>query len=88
MTPDAVLEHVGALGGSPGHVYVVGCEPADTSEGIGLTDAVAAAIPQGVAAVQELVAAALRGVRHEGEHRHGEQDIDQPSVIGIRDAEV
>jgi hydrogenase maturation protease len=88
MTPDAVLAHVATLGGSPGRVYVVGCEPADTSEGIGLTEAVTTAVPLGVAAVQELVTAALQASVTRGEHRHGEQGIDRPLVIGLRDAEV
>lgn len=60
MTPDAVLEHVAALGGSPGQVYVVGCEPADTGERIGLSDPVAAAVPHAVAAVHELLTTKTR----------------------------
>jgi hydrogenase maturation protease len=56
MAPDAVLEHVAVLGGSPGQVYVVGCQPADTDERVGLTASVLAAVPNAVVAVVELVA--------------------------------
>lgn len=55
MAPDAVLEHVATLGGSPGQVYVVGCQPATTDEGIGLSASVEAAIPTAVDTVLDLV---------------------------------
>ena len=37
MAPVAVLASLGQLGGSLPPTYVVGCEPADVGEGIGLT---------------------------------------------------
>lgn len=55
MTPDAVLAHLHTLGGDPGHVFVVGCVPADCDERIGLSPSVAAAVENGVTAVIELV---------------------------------
>jgi hydrogenase maturation protease len=55
MTPDAVLELFGTLGGDPGQVFVVGCEPADASERIGLSPAVTAAIDTAVTAVVDLI---------------------------------
>jgi hydrogenase maturation protease len=55
MTPDAVLDLVATLGGDPGHVFVVGCEPADAGERMGLSPAVAAALDTGVAAVIDLI---------------------------------
>ena len=59
MTPDAVLDLLGALGGDAGQVYVVGCEPASTDEEMGLSPAVSGAIDTAIAAVMELVEAAL-----------------------------
>jgi hydrogenase maturation protease len=44
MAPVAVLASLGQLGGSLPPTYVVGCRPADVSEGIGLTPAVARAV--------------------------------------------
>jgi hydrogenase maturation protease len=61
MAPDAVLEHVATLGGSPGQVYVVGCQPATTDEGIGLSASVEAAIPTAVDTVLDLVATHFPG---------------------------
>jgi hydrogenase maturation protease len=55
MTPDAVLDLLGTLGGHPGRLFVVGCEPADTGERIGLSPAVTAAIDTAVTAVVDLV---------------------------------
>jgi hydrogenase maturation protease len=60
MTPDAVLDLVGTLGGELGQVYVIGCEPADCDERIGLTTLVAAAVDLGVQAVVDLVDELLR----------------------------
>ncbi len=59
MTPDAVLDLVGTLGGDPGQVFVVGCEPADATSAIGLSPVVAAAIETAVTAVLELVGRSL-----------------------------
>jgi hydrogenase maturation protease len=56
MDPGAVLGRLRSLGGELPLTYVVGCVPADLSEGMGLTDAVAAAVPQAMAAVVDLVA--------------------------------
>ncbi|WP_329171441.1 hydrogenase maturation protease [Streptomyces sp. NBC_01477] len=60
MTPDAVLALMGTLcagtgGTPPGRVLVVGCEPAGVEEGIGLSPAVAAAVPEAVRLVLELL---------------------------------
>ena len=61
MTPDAVLALLGTLsagtgGRCPRRVAVVGCEPADLEEGIGLSEAVAAAVDPAVDAVLRLLA--------------------------------
>ena len=60
MTPDAVLALLGTLcagtGGSrPRRVLVVGCEPASVDEGIGLSEPVAAAVPEAVGLIEELL---------------------------------
>jgi hydrogenase maturation protease len=59
MTPDAVLDLLGTLGGRPGQVYVVGCEPASTAEEMGLSPVVAGAIDTAIDAVLELVQESL-----------------------------
>lgn len=56
MDPVAVLGRLRSLGGELPLTYVVGCVPADLSEGIGLSGPVAAAVPEAVAAVEELIA--------------------------------
>ncbi len=55
MDPVAVLGRLRSLGGELPLTYVVGCVPADLTEGIGLSAAVAAAVPQAIAAVVGLV---------------------------------
>ena len=55
MAPVAVLASLEDLGGRLPPTYVVGCRPADVSEGIGLSPAVEAAIPGAISAVQALV---------------------------------
>ncbi|MFE7312492.1 hydrogenase maturation protease [Streptomyces sp. NPDC057555] len=62
MTPDAVLALLGTLSAGTGarrpeRVLVVGCEPADTAEGIGLSAPVAAAVETAVRLVLRLVGA-------------------------------
>ncbi|MEX0171054.1 hydrogenase maturation protease [Streptomyces sp. LMG1-1-1.1] len=60
MTPDAVLALldnlcVGTGAAPPRRILVVGCEPACLDEGIGLSPQVAAAVPEAVRMVTELV---------------------------------
>ncbi len=60
MGPDAVLRLLAglapALGAAVDRVLVVGCEPADVHDGIGLSDPVEAAVPVAVSTVLDLVA--------------------------------
>jgi len=56
MQPEAVLAALHNLGGAIDRVFVVGCQPGALDEGIGLTAAVAAAIPAAVGLVRDLVA--------------------------------
>ena len=51
MAPHAVLAAVGSLGGRLPPTVLVGCEPADIGEGLGLTAPVAAAVRPAVEAV-------------------------------------
>jgi len=57
MDPGAVFASLNALGGTPPRTVVIGCEAADVDEGIGLSEAVAAAVPVAVQAVRDVVAA-------------------------------
>jgi hydrogenase maturation protease len=55
MQPDVVLGMLNLLGAEPGRVFLVGCEPASTGEGIGLSEPVAAAVDEAVRIVLDLV---------------------------------
>lgn len=56
MNPATVLAGLGALGGRlPPRTYVVGCEPRDVGEGIGLSPAVAAAVDTALSAIRVLI---------------------------------
>ena len=56
MEPTAVLASLGSLGGRLPRTFVVGCEPADVAEGIGLSPPVAAAVDRAVEVVTGLLA--------------------------------
>lgn len=55
MQPVAVLASLGSMGGELPPTYVVGCVPADISEGMGLSEAVAAAVEPAAVLVSDLV---------------------------------
>lgn len=55
MTPDAVLDLVGLVGGGAGRVLLVGCEPADVGPGMGLSDDVAAAVEPAITLIRSLI---------------------------------
>jgi hydrogenase maturation protease len=60
MDPESVLRFVKAVGGWPGKVIVVACEPGDVEEmGIGLTAPITAAVDDAV----ELVMTTIAGLR-------------------------
>jgi hydrogenase maturation protease len=61
MDPVAVLASLEAMGGRLPPTYVVGCRPADLSEGIGLSDPVAQAVGDAVVTVRRLVDELVRG---------------------------
>jgi hydrogenase maturation protease len=56
MDPTAVFASLKALGGRAPYTIVVGCEAGSVDEGIGLTDAVAGAVPRAIHTVAEVVA--------------------------------
>ena len=56
MDPAAVFASLKALGGRPPYTIVVGCEAGSVDEGIGLTEAVAGAVPRAIHTVEEVVA--------------------------------
>jgi hydrogenase maturation protease len=73
MTPDAVLDLVGVVGGQMRRVLLVGCEPADVSPGMELSPPVAAAIEPAVRLVRELIEEEL--------HEHSAQTPGRPGTV-------
>ncbi|MGI5347681.1 hydrogenase maturation protease [Streptomyces sp. CA-250714] len=78
MSPDAVLALLETLregtgGSAPRRVFVVGCEPAELAEGIGLSAPVAAAVDEAVELVLRLLEDGTPGTPHGGtaERRKG-----------------
>lgn len=59
IDPAAVFSSLRALDGVAPRTVVVGCEVDDIDEGMGLSDAVSAAVPDAVRAVEEVVARLL-----------------------------
>ncbi|MQA85705.1 MAG: hydrogenase maturation protease [Streptosporangiales bacterium] len=55
MTPDAVFSLLKALGGSVDRALIVGCEPAEITERMGLSETVGAAVEPAVHAVRDLL---------------------------------
>jgi hydrogenase maturation protease len=58
MNPVRVLQMVGSMGGKPGRLYLVGCEPAvlETENGaMGLSQPVQAAIPKALEMINTLI---------------------------------
>ncbi|HEY4017756.1 MAG TPA: hydrogenase maturation protease [Pseudonocardiaceae bacterium] len=55
MQPDAVIELLTLLGGKPGRMILVGCEPAEITDRIGLSIPVSAALDGAARAVIDLV---------------------------------
>jgi hydrogenase maturation protease len=62
MDPAAVFASLVALGGTPPYTVVIGCEVDNVDEGMGLSDAVTAAIPEAVQAIEDIVARLLKDV--------------------------
>jgi hydrogenase maturation protease len=64
MQPDVVLGMLGLLDAADRQVLVVGCEPATTDYGIGLSEPVAAGVDKAVMVVLDLVAGAAESAEH------------------------
>jgi hydrogenase maturation protease len=62
MDPATVFASLEALGGTPPHTVVIGCEAGSVEDGIGLSGPVAAAIPGAVGAVDRVVADLLASI--------------------------
>lgn len=56
MTPDAVFGMLKSLGGNPGRVLIVGCEPASVEEGMGLSEPVQGAIGEAIEMIRDVIA--------------------------------
>ena len=56
MDPAAVFATLSALGGTAPKTIVIGCEVENIDEGMGLSEAVAAAVPAAVAAINDVLA--------------------------------
>jgi hydrogenase maturation protease len=63
MDPAAVFASLAALGGAPPHTVVIGCEVENVDDGIGLSESVAAAVPDAVRAIDDVVARLVCRVR-------------------------
>jgi hydrogenase maturation protease len=55
LDPASVLALLRSLGGRIDRLFVVGCEPADIEDGMGLTEPIAAAVDEACRVVRELV---------------------------------
>jgi hydrogenase maturation protease len=63
MDPGAVFASLKALGGTPPYTVVIGCEAANVDEGMGLSDEVAAAVPEAVRALEDVLTRLLEPVK-------------------------
>jgi hydrogenase maturation protease len=63
MDPAALFANLNALGGTPPYTVVIGCEVDSVEERLGLSDAVAAAVPEAVRSIETVVAQLLTPVR-------------------------
>jgi hydrogenase maturation protease len=61
LAPDAVLKLLGDMGGSVGKLLVVGCQPAEAGEGMGLSPPVEAAVDTAVGLVRRLIEQEVSG---------------------------
>jgi hydrogenase maturation protease len=55
MHPEAVFRFLSILGGTPGRVLIVGCEPAAITEKVGLSEPVARAVDEALRLILNLV---------------------------------
>ena len=55
MDPQVVMQTIKTLGGIRGRLYIVGCEPLETEEGIGLSAPVARGVEDAIKLVQDII---------------------------------
>ena len=80
LTPDAIFGLLASLGGRPGRNIVVACEPADVDAGMGLTEAVQAALPHAVRAVEDILAEVADGAAPD-ENQVNEHEADEQECM-------
>jgi hydrogenase maturation protease len=73
LSPTAILGSLGSLGGQVQRALVLACEPADVSEGLGLSDVMAQAVPVALAALADLIVELAR-------EEPGQQEVEQQTV--------
>jgi len=61
MDPQVVLQTIKTLGGIRGRLYIVGCEPLETEEGIGLSAPVAHGVEDAIKLVHDIVEGLSQG---------------------------
>lgn len=61
MDPQAVFAYLSTLGGTGARVMLIGCQPMDVMEGIGLSPPVEAAVDKAAQLVRELINEAVAG---------------------------
>jgi hydrogenase maturation protease len=70
LSPDVVLATLARLGGSVGRTVIVGCQPADLREGMGLSPAVAAVVDDAADLCLEVLTAVAAGAPPAHAHAH------------------
>ncbi len=75
MDPQTVFTLLRTLGGKPGRVLIVGCEPASTEDEIALSEPVAAAVDEAVKLIFELVERGDSALLEEAEHATKEERL-------------
>jgi hydrogenase maturation protease len=62
MDPQVVIQTIKTLGGIRGRLYIVGCEPLETEEGIGLSAPVTAGVEDAIELVQDVIESLSAGI--------------------------
>jgi hydrogenase maturation protease len=84
LEPGPLLASVHALGAMPARVVLVGCEPADLAEGMGLSPTVADAVEPAVAAVRRLIDEFVVRGSETGSPDTGREDDEEEAVPARR----
>ena len=88
LDPESVLRLVADLGGNPPRVRLVGCEPAEITERIGLSDAVAGAVDEAVRLVRSLLRGCPPPRADAGDGRTGSTSLPMASSSSKTGARV